>query len=361
MSEPTSPIRIGIIGAGGIVKQRHLPGLKAIPGVELVAVCNRSRESGERIAVEWGMPRVCTQPREIMEAQDIDAVLIGTWPCLHKPLTLAALKAGKHVFTQARMSRNIAEARAMLAAARKHRNLVTMICPSPFAMKGNLFVQKLLREGFIGKLRLVRLRALNAGFADSDAPLHWRQRFDLSGYNALSLGIHVERLHQWAGTFRWVQAAQQTFVKRREDPGTGKLAAVTVPDQLIVTGELRNGAQAVMTFSSVARYSPGDRIELYGSDGMLAYDCATEVLMGAKFSAGDKEPRPLEIPAELERHWTVEQDFVDAIRAGGRGKLPAARTAFFPPDFEEGLRYMVFVETALRAARTGRRMRVRNA
>src|SRR5687767_1407682 len=40
-------LNIGIIGAGGIVKTRHLPGLRKIPGVEVVAVCNRTRESGE--------------------------------------------------------------------------------------------------------------------------------------------------------------------------------------------------------------------------------------------------------------------------------------------------------------------------
>ena len=52
-----------------------------------------------------------------MADPDIDAIVIGTWPYLHCPITLAALEAGKHVLTEARMSMNAAEAHRMLAAA----------------------------------------------------------------------------------------------------------------------------------------------------------------------------------------------------------------------------------------------------
>ncbi|NIA20776.1 MAG: Gfo/Idh/MocA family oxidoreductase [Anaerolineaceae bacterium] len=56
-SDSLQRVRIGIVGAGGIVRHRHLPGLKKIPGVEVVAVVNRSEESGRRVAEEWGNPR----------------------------------------------------------------------------------------------------------------------------------------------------------------------------------------------------------------------------------------------------------------------------------------------------------------
>src|SRR5919202_3337994 len=125
----TGTLRIGIIGAGGIVKSRHLPALRQIEGVEVVAVCNRSRESGEAVAREWSIPEVLTDWRELVARPDLQAVFIGTWPYTHAEMSIAALEAGKHVFCQARMARDLAEARAMLATARAHPDQVAMLCP----------------------------------------------------------------------------------------------------------------------------------------------------------------------------------------------------------------------------------------
>ena len=83
-------IRVGFIGAGGNTRLHHIPKLKAQPGVELVAVANRTKESGERVAREFGIARVHGDWREIVEAKDVDAVCIGTWPYTHCEMTLAA-------------------------------------------------------------------------------------------------------------------------------------------------------------------------------------------------------------------------------------------------------------------------------
>src|SRR4051812_27380474 len=98
-------LRIGIIGAGGIFKTRHLPGLRALSDVQVAVVCNRSRESGEAVAREWDIPEVVTEWRELIARDDLDAVFIGTWPYTHAEMSIAALEAGKHVFCQARMAR----------------------------------------------------------------------------------------------------------------------------------------------------------------------------------------------------------------------------------------------------------------
>ncbi|MCA9850882.1 MAG: Gfo/Idh/MocA family oxidoreductase, partial [Dehalococcoidia bacterium] len=71
------PIRVGVVGAGANTRLRHIPGLQAIDGVEVVVVCNRSQESGQRVADEFGIPRVATDPREVFEADDVDAVCVG--------------------------------------------------------------------------------------------------------------------------------------------------------------------------------------------------------------------------------------------------------------------------------------------
>lgn len=349
-------IRIGIIGAGAITKSNHLPGLQKIPGVKLVSVCNRSEASSQAVAREWGFERIARTPAEIIQAGDIDAVMIGTWPCLHHTLSCAALRAGKHVFTQARMARNLAEARQMLAAARRHPDLVSMICCSPYAMKSALFVGKLIREGFVGAIRLVQFHGLHAGVANADAPIHWRQQARLNGVNTLSFGIIMERFLQWFGPVDWVQAVGAIFTKIRKD-ADGRKVRVTVPDQLQVLAQLReHPGQLNLSFSGVAHHAPKDCVGIYGDRGALKVGMLTDEVWGA--GAREKELRRLVIPQQLERGWRVEADFIDAIRAGGRNRLPKERTAFFPPDFSEGVRYMAVTEAALQSVRSGKRVKV---
>src|SRR4051812_26539485 len=98
------PLRVGLVGAGANTKLRHIPGLRAIAGVELAAVCNRRPESTAAVAREFDIPRTHADWRELVADPDLDAVVIGTWPYLHCLITLAALQAGKHVLCEARMA-----------------------------------------------------------------------------------------------------------------------------------------------------------------------------------------------------------------------------------------------------------------
>src|SRR5687767_15932107 len=90
-------LRIGLIGAGGNTKLRHIPGLLAQADVTLAGVCNRRPDSTAAIAKEYGIPRTYQHWEALIDDADIDAVVIGTWPYLHCPITLAALERGKHV------------------------------------------------------------------------------------------------------------------------------------------------------------------------------------------------------------------------------------------------------------------------
>jgi predicted dehydrogenase len=334
-------IRIGFIGAGGIACHRHLPGLREIPEVEVRVVCNRTRSRAEAVAAEFGVPEVETEWRRVAERDDLDAVFITTPPYLHCEATLASLNAGKHVFCQARMARNLAEARAMYEASQRS-DRVTMLCPPPAGMRGDRVVRRLLREGFLGALRDVHATGLAANFADPNAPLHWRQDFEVSGYNTLTLGMWIEVLHRWAGGHRRVAAVTRVHTPERARPGGGPPVPVRIPDSVAIAAELESGAAASYHFSGVARFAPHNRIELYGAEGTLLYDLDTDEIRGAR--AGDAGLRPIPIPPEEARPWTVERDFIAAIREG----RPVE------PSFADGVRYMEFTEAVWRAAETGR-------
>jgi predicted dehydrogenase len=343
------PIRIGIIGAGNIVKTRHLPGFAKLDDVQVLAVCNRRRASAEAVAKEWRIPHVVDDPAAVIARDDINVVLVGTTPYMHRELCVAALKAGKHVFCQARMARTVAEAREMLAEARRHPKLVNMICPAPHVFPGERFVRGLLEAGELGELRLVRLQHLSDAQLNPQAPWHWRMDWDISGYNVMTLGIYAEILQRWVGKARTVAATGRLFTESRPDPETGAPRPVRIPESVVATGELESGAHFVYTYSAVAAHSPGDRIELYGSKGALLYDVPTHEIRLGKVAPGEikrvgkvgpKEPPPVvPIPAGLRGDWQVEADFVSAIRQG---------TPVFP-TFADGVDYMEFVEAVGRA------------
>jgi predicted dehydrogenase len=337
-------LRIGIIGAGGIFKTRHLPGLQALPDVDVVAVCNRSVESGEAVAREWGIPEVLTDWRELIARDDLDAVFIGTWPYTHAEMSVAALDAGKHVFCQARMARDAAKARQMVAAADTHPDRVAMLCPPPAGMRGDRLMRKLIAEGYLGELREVHATGLSAGNIDPAAPLHWRQDFELQGYNTLTLGMWVEVIHRWLGPHQAVSATLKNHTPRRKDPASGEWVDVRIAESVSIAAILANGAIGTYSFSGVTRFAPHNSIQLYGTEGTLLYDLDTDEIRGAR--SGDAEAQTLNLPPELVQEWTVEADFVRAIREGGPVE----------PSFHDGLLYMEFTEAVYRSHRSGCRV-----
>jgi predicted dehydrogenase len=98
-----NPVRIGIVGLGKNNRDRHLPGFRAIKAVEIISVCNRSLKSSKRAANQFAIPKTFDVWQDLVCDDDIDAVVIGTWPYVHCAIALAALEHGKHVLTEARM------------------------------------------------------------------------------------------------------------------------------------------------------------------------------------------------------------------------------------------------------------------
>lgn len=333
-------VRIGIVGAGRNTTEKHIPGLQALRGVEIVSVCNRSRESSERVARRFGIPKVYEDWRRLVDAPDSNAIVIGTWPYMHCPVTLAALAAGKHVMCEARMAGNAREARAMCEAARANPSLTAQVVPSPLTLRVDRTVRRLIAEGYIGNILAVEVRACD-GFLDAKAPLHWRQDYDLSGFNVMTLGIWYEAVARWIGDAERVTAMGKTFVKMRIDPATGAMRSVRIPEHLDVIAAMACGAQAHFQFSSIAGFSPPPEAILFGSEGTMRV-CDNRLYGGKRGDAGLRE---IEIRPEDEGKWRVEEEFVGAIR----GKKPIALTTF-----EDGLGYMEFTEAVARGMADGR-------
>lgn len=341
MSEKT--IRVGIVGLGANCRLRHLPGLRACQGVEVVAVCNRRTASTAAAAKEFGIPRSFSRWEDLVADPDLDAVLIGAWPYLHAPVTLAALEAGKHVLTEARMAMNATEARRMLAASLRHPELTCQIVPSPLGFRAGAVVQRMVEDGFLGELREVVVLSASDSLADRETTLGWRQVSELSGLNMLALGIIHETLNRWVPDPVRVYAQAQAFVSDRLDPATGLRRRVGTPDSVQIVGQLPGGARLLSHVSGVTRFGPGNQIHLYGSEGTIKYELTPQDQLWAG-RKGDAQLAEVEVPAGLAGDWRVEEDFIDAIR----GRIPVTLT-----DFASGVRYMQFTEAVARSASSG--------
>lgn len=331
----TETIRVGVVGAGTNTRDRHIPGLQEIDGVEIVSVCNRSPASSERVAAQFAIPTVYENWWELAAAQDTDAIVVGTWPDMHARVTLAALAAGKHVMCEARMARNLAEAQAMLAAAQANPHLVAQVVPSPFSLAVDTTVKRLIAEGFLGEVLAIEVSE-KGEFLDRDEPLHWRQDADISGMNIMGMGIWYEAIMRWLGGATRVMAMGLTAATMRSDPVSGELRTVRIPDHLDVVAEMACGAQAHFGLSRVSGLAPGLSITLYGSDGTLQVRGGH--LYGAQRGASELTELPIP-PGEL-GGWRVEAEFVGAIR----GQEPIRHTSF-----EAGVAYMRFTEAVHRS------------
>ena len=170
-------IRIGLVGAGANTTLRRMPGFGAIDGVEIVSVANRSRASGQRIADEYGLSEVYDNWVDLIEADDTDAICIGTWPYVHRDMVIAALENDKHVMTEARMCMDAAQAREMLDASRMSPHLVAQIVPSPMTLRVDNTIKQLIADGYLGDVLSVNLVVNDktmhpAGFVEPSAPFH---------------------------------------------------------------------------------------------------------------------------------------------------------------------------------------------
>lgn len=333
-------IRVGIVGLGANCQLRHVPGLHACQDVEITAVCNRRAESTQKMAQQYSIPKTYDRWQDLVADPEIDAVLIGTWPYLHAEISVAALQAGKHVSTEARMARNAVEARQMLAVSQQHPELITQIVPSPFGLRVHQTLLEHLAAGYLGDLREVVVLATSGDYADSAAPLHWRQSAEISGLNMLAMGIVHETLTRWVPDPIQVLAQTQIFTTQRKNEQTGQLEEVGTPDTVHVLTELPAGVRGIYHLSGVVHHGPALQIRLFGTAGTLQCVCDPEDrLLGAR--AEDAQLAEIPIAAEKEGGWRVEADFIDAIR----GEKEIEFTTF-----AAGVRYMEFTEAVARSS-----------
>ncbi len=339
-SSQQEPIRIGMIGAGTNLRTEQIPGFRQIPGVEIVAVANRSLESSQRVSSEFNIPRAYANWEQLLDDESINAVSIGTWPYMHRTLTLAALERGKHVLTQARMANNAREARDMLEASLRHPDLVCQLVPTSQSYRIDNVLKRMIGDGYLGEILSVEVQRLQSRFRQVDGDLDWRHDERYSGLNTLNIGSSYESTARWLGWGNRVMALSKIHVPFRRN-ARGELTPVTIPDHVDILYELANGAQVHMRASETTGLSTGNQTWIHGSEGTIYVDRRQNVFAGRR---GDSELAQVPNPQSEQAFYRVPEEFANAIR--GVEEITMA-------PFAVGVHYMEWTEAVYRSAQTG--------
>ena len=265
-------IRLGLIGANshrGWAPRAHLPAIVASPEFELTAVCTTRMESAEETRQKYGARLAFDDYRELLAHPDIDAVAISLRVPSHYEPTMAALNAGKHVYTEWPLGRNTAEAQEMadLAQAKGVWNMVGLQARAAPAI---LYAKDLVESGYVGQVMSCHVSRIQEGVLQRTSDRTW-QRDEELGANTLTItcGHTIDALRFVVGNFSHVSTVVSTQAKQWYEADTQQTVDVTSPDNVLVSGRLAGGGVASAHIANNPWAGSGYRMEIYGREGTL--------------------------------------------------------------------------------------------
>ena len=225
-------VRYGLISTARIGFTAHVPGAATSPNSEIVAVSSRNLASAKAKAKEHDIPLAFGSYQEMIDSDEIDAV-INTLPnSMHHEWTIKAAEAGKHILCEKPLSATMAQGREMAAAA-KANNVILVEAFTPRWNKQMRTVRKLIADGEIGDVTM-----LEAGLSFTTAnPDDIRFSKELAGGSLMDAGCYAVYAVRYAMSAEPVSACaidrkrtgvdvDTTFNGLLRFPGVGAVAHV---------------------------------------------------------------------------------------------------------------------------------------
>lgn len=346
-------VRVGFIGSGGIAGT-HIGYLKAIPGVEIVALCDVSREAIEKRIKEHNLQgvKVFTDYKPMLRMKDLDAVSVCTPNYLHYKPTVDALRAGKHVMVEKPMAMNAREAQAMCDAAKRAKKVLTIGFQQRFRPDAQ-FIRRAIAEGQLGDILYCRAQALRRRGIPSWGVFG---RKDLQGGGPLiDIGVHIiELTHFLIGKPKPIAASAftATYIGNRKPEATAPWGdwdwkTYTVEDLAVGFVRFQGGATMTVEASFAAH---------------IEQDIFATTIMGTKGGAavGFGPPRVFTDwcgkMVNLEPK-VMEKD--EAFAAKMRNWIAAIRGAENPSPGEDGVMVQKILDALYLSAERGREVAIK--
>jgi predicted dehydrogenase len=190
-------IRVGVVGAGAIAQLAHLPLLSKMRGAQLVALCDNDRPKARALADRFEIPDVFTDIEDLLEFDELDAVVVATPNHLHEPHVLAALAAKVHVLCERPLSLTARGVERILTAANRVDRKVFVANNHRFRSDVQA-LDRFLRGGDLGKLTGIRSGVYQPRMRHEG----WRARRAEAGGGAfLDQGLPMVDLAMWLADY----------------------------------------------------------------------------------------------------------------------------------------------------------------
>jgi predicted dehydrogenase len=347
-----SQIGVAMIGSGGIALANHVPGIALCPEAKLVALCDTNPATLEKASKATGITKTFTDYRELLNRDDVNAVIVATPNYVHAEIVLAAVVSGKHVLCEKPLAMNYDEAVKMYKAA-EYAGVRHMTAFTYRFVPAMRYISHLVQSGALGKPYHFRAQR----FQDwGDRNLAWRQVKKLAATGELGdmLSHRIDYAHFLIGPLKRIVARLARFIDVRGGEKSD------LDDWVAMIGDFEAGATGVWESTKLAtgRGEGGksvDYCEVNGSDGSAVYylNKPLEVQLGRKGKSGLET---LPVPKEYLRwpssrrdvntgdpvvtfRYDQDAEFIDAIM----NKRPCR------PSFLEGAFVQAVMDSAVKS------------
>lgn len=265
-----SPIRVGLVGIGNWALHGHVRVLSLLPQYELSAIYSQRHDSAVAAAQQFGFKHVVGSLTELVEHPEVDLVIVLTTAPQHEEAVRAAIAAKKNVYCEWPLTTHTSISKALVQLAQeagvKHIvGLQRRLAPH------NRFVRDLIKQGYVGKLRSVRLHvSMNYFQALRPNSLRWTVPAEnFSSVIAIYAGHFLDMLFAATGWPTKVAALAVNQFETITLKETGEEFTTTTPDQLALTGLLADGAVLSVHIEGGKRNGSGVQIDISGYEGDL--------------------------------------------------------------------------------------------
>ncbi|GMV83536.1 MAG: oxidoreductase [Planctomycetota bacterium] len=247
-------------------------------------IVGRDAKGTQKMADQWGWQEAATDWKEVIKRKDIDLVDVSTPNNLHAEMSIAALKAGKHVVCEKPLAKSVKECESMVKAAEAAKK-ANFVCYNYRRVPAVSLARQLVQEGKIGRVYHVRCLYLQSWIMDPNFPLVWRLQGDIAGSGPHGdLNAHIIDAARFitGEEVTEVSAAFETFIKERplgamtgglSASGGSKKGKVTVEDAALLIGRMSGGALCSFEATRFAQgRKNGNSIEINGEKGAIRFE-----------------------------------------------------------------------------------------
>ncbi len=309
-AKPESTLGVGIIGVSpvrGWAATAHIPALRALPNYEIRALSAHSAQSARAAGELFGISAVFADHEQMVTQPDIDVVAVTVKVPHHRQLVSAAIAAGKAVYCEWPLGRDLDDARAMaaLAAGQGVRTVVGLQARQAPAIE---FVRELLADGYVGEVLSTTLVGLSVpGDVVGRPNAYMLDKANGANLLTISVGHSLDILNHVLGEFADLSAVSDLRRPRITIEETGQQIVKTAADQIVVIGTLTSGATASIHVREAVAGGTGFLWEINGTDGTLritANGAQPQIFpLTVAGAHGPGEPAELAAPAALTQKW----------------------------------------------------------